>query len=72
MDDAEQGSIVRRHGAWVTQDRVLVETLTSNGFHFTSPLDKRLNRETYFQRCWAIARTCDRSHARDYGGLVSG
>jgi hypothetical protein len=21
-------------------------------FHFTSPLDNRLDRETYFRRCW--------------------
>jgi hypothetical protein len=23
-----------------------------NGFHFTSPLDNRIDRQTYFARCW--------------------
>jgi len=38
--------------AYETKDRALLEALLANNFHFTSPLDNRLDRETYFRRCW--------------------
>ena len=40
------------YGAYVTKDRVALEKLIAKDFHFTSPLDNRLDRETYFRRCW--------------------
>ena len=40
------------YGAYVTKDRALLEGLLASDFHFTSPLDNRLDRETYFRRCW--------------------
>ena len=38
--------------AYVTKDRAALEHLIAEDFHFTSPLDNRLDRETYFRRCW--------------------
>jgi ketosteroid isomerase-like protein len=38
--------------AYVTKDRSALEGLLAKDFHFTSPLDNRLDRETYFRRCW--------------------
>lgn len=38
--------------AYVTKDRAALEKLIAQDFHFTSPLDNRLDRETYFRRCW--------------------
>ena len=38
--------------AYVTKDRAAIEELIAEDFHFTSPLDNRLDRETYFHRCW--------------------
>jgi ketosteroid isomerase-like protein len=38
--------------AYVTKDRAKLENLLSGDFHFTSPRDNRLDRETYFRRCW--------------------
>jgi ketosteroid isomerase-like protein len=38
--------------AYVTKDRPALEALLANDFHFTSPLDNRLDRETYFRRSW--------------------
>jgi len=38
--------------AYVTKDRSALEALLAKDFHFTSPLDNRLDRETYFRRCW--------------------
>ena len=38
--------------AYETKDRAAIEALIASDFHFTSPLDNRLDRETYFRRCW--------------------
>ena len=38
--------------AYVTKDRAALEALIADDFHFTSPLDNRLDRATYFERCW--------------------
>lgn len=38
--------------AYVAKDRAALEELIAEDFHFTSPLDNRLDRETYFRRCW--------------------
>ena len=38
--------------AYAKQDRAAIEPLIAPGFHFTSPLDNRLDRATYFERCW--------------------
>lgn len=38
--------------AYVRKDRVAIEPLLADDFHFTSPLDNRIDRKTYFERCW--------------------
>ena len=38
--------------AYVDKDRASIEKLIAPDFRFTSPLDNRLDRETYFRRCW--------------------
>jgi len=38
--------------AYVTKDRAAIERLLAPDFHFTSPVDNRIDRETYFARCW--------------------
>jgi ketosteroid isomerase-like protein len=38
--------------AYVTKDRSALEALVADDFHFTSPLDNRIDRATYFERCW--------------------
>ncbi|MDR6288767.1 ketosteroid isomerase-like protein [Inquilinus ginsengisoli] len=40
------------YAAYVTKDRTAIETLIADDFHFTSPLDNRIDRATYFERCW--------------------
>jgi ketosteroid isomerase-like protein len=40
------------YDAYVTKNRAALEALLASDFHFTSPLDNRLDRETYFRRCW--------------------
>ncbi|WP_141731127.1 nuclear transport factor 2 family protein [Oligoflexus tunisiensis] len=38
--------------AYVEKDRELLENLITEDFHFTSPLDNRIDRPAYFNRCW--------------------
>jgi ketosteroid isomerase-like protein len=38
--------------AYVAKDRAAIEALLAEDFHFTSPIDNRLDRATYFARCW--------------------
>ena len=38
--------------AYVDKDRPAIEALIADDFHFTSPLDNRIDRATYFRRCW--------------------
>jgi ketosteroid isomerase-like protein len=40
------------YDAYVAKDRAAIEKLIADDFHFTSPLDNRLDRATYFRRCW--------------------
>lgn len=42
----------KAYQAYVAKDRTAIEQLIADDFHFTSPLDNRIDRETYFQRCW--------------------
>jgi len=43
--------------AYVRKDRAAIEALIGEDFHFTSPLDNRLDRNTYFTRCWPNSET---------------
>ena len=43
--------------AYVRKDRAAIEALLAQDFHFTSPLDNRLDRATYFARCWPNSST---------------
>jgi ketosteroid isomerase-like protein len=53
MSDLERVAIVRAsYAAFAAKDRAALEKLIADDFHFTSPLDNRVDRETYFARCW--------------------
>lgn len=38
--------------AYVAKDRAAIEALIDKDYHFTSPIDNALDRETHFARCW--------------------
>jgi ketosteroid isomerase-like protein len=38
--------------AYTAKDRPAIETLLADDFHFSSPLDNRLDRDRYFEICW--------------------
>ena len=42
--------------AFVAKDRAAIEALIADDFHFTSPLDNRIDRATYFGRCWPLSK----------------
>jgi ketosteroid isomerase-like protein len=51
-------SIARRYyQAYVDKDRSAIEAIIGDDFHFTSPLDNRIDRKTYFARCWPNSET---------------
>jgi len=39
--------------AYVAKNRAAIEKLIAADFHFTSPVDNRIDRATYFARCWS-------------------
>lgn len=41
-------------GAYVEGDRETIESLIADEFCFTSPYDNRIDRKTYFERCWPL------------------
>lgn len=38
--------------AYVTKDRAAIEGLLATDYTFTSPIDNKLSRESYFEICW--------------------
>jgi ketosteroid isomerase-like protein len=38
--------------AYVNKDRAAIEALLDKDYHFTSPIDNALDRETYMKVCW--------------------
>ena len=52
MSDDPVSVAKRALQAYVDSDRAAIEAVIGEGLTFTSPLDNRINRETYFERCW--------------------
>lgn len=57
------------YAAYVSKDRAAIEKLIADDFSFTSPIDNRLDRKTYFERCWPNSETAEKF---DFIFLVSG
>jgi hypothetical protein len=52
-DEQAKVAVVRAmYEAYVNNDRAAIEPLLADAFHFTSPLDNRIDRAMYFERCW--------------------
>jgi hypothetical protein len=49
--------VIRRYfGAYEAKDRKAIESLLTDDFTFSSPLDDRIDRTAYFERCWPNSR----------------
>ena len=40
------------YAAYEAKDRAAIEALVDDEFSFTSPLDDRIDRARYFEKCW--------------------
>lgn len=61
--------------AFLEQDRDAAEKLLADDFTFTSPYDDRIDKTTYFERCWPnrghiVSQTLDQVCVEDYGAFV--
>ncbi|MDP9025039.1 MAG: nuclear transport factor 2 family protein [Candidatus Eremiobacteraeota bacterium] len=59
--------------AYARKDRAAIEALIADDFLFTSPLDNRIDRATYFSRCWPNSETIagfDFIHVVSHGDRV--
>lgn len=45
--------------AYLDKDRDAIERLLAEDFHFSSPLDNRIDRDTYFRLCWPNSRNME-------------
>ncbi|HEX4480383.1 MAG TPA: nuclear transport factor 2 family protein [Rudaea sp.] len=59
--------------AYVDKDRAAIEAVIADDYQFTSPLDNRIDRKTYFERCWPNAKQTDgfdEVHAAEHGEVA--
>lgn len=54
--------IRKYYSSYESKDRKSLEDLLSDDFTFSSPLDDRISRTTYFQRCWPNSETISVFH----------
>jgi ketosteroid isomerase-like protein len=53
MPSASKPAIIRAiFAAYMTNDRKVVEDALADDFRFTTPYDDRIDKATYFERCW--------------------
>jgi hypothetical protein len=53
MASADKAGIIRAiFGAYLSNDRSIVEDALTDDFRFTSPYDDEIDKPTYFERCW--------------------
>ena len=50
MEKAE--TVKKLFASYVANRKDIVETLLTEGFTFSSPRDDRIDKATYFKRCW--------------------
>lgn len=47
------------YGAYVSEERDVVERILSEDFEFFSPADVGIDRDSYFERCWPNSKLID-------------
>ena len=53
LDTTNPTEVVRAlFDAWTRKNKPAMEDLLADDFHFTSPLDNHLDRNSFFERCW--------------------
>ena len=61
MSDLDKEKIIRAlFAAYLTHNREAVEDVFAADFRFTSPYDDRIDKRTYFERCWRSSNWIER------------
>lgn len=61
MSNLDKEKVVRTlFAAYLTDNREAVEDVFAADFRFTSPYDDRIDKRTYFERCWRSSNWIDR------------
>ena len=61
MSNLDKEKIIRTlFAAYLTDNREAVEDVFAADFRFTSPYDDRIDKRTYFERCWRSSNWIDR------------
>jgi ketosteroid isomerase-like protein len=47
------------YDAYIKKDRAALEAILADDFHFSSPLDNRLDRASYLKICWPNSQTIE-------------
>jgi ketosteroid isomerase-like protein len=66
MSQFNLSELVRNYfKAYETKEKETLEGLLSHDFTFNSPVDHKINRETYFERCWPSCRDIQKYHIQN-------
>src|SRR6185295_3438949 len=58
---ANKSELIRAlFAAYMSNDRASVENSFTEDFTFTSPYDDRIDKATYFERCWRVSGWIER------------
>ena len=61
MPTQNKAEIIRTlFAAYLSNDRKAVEDAFADDFHFTSPYDDKIDKATYFVRCWRVTDWIER------------
>lgn len=51
-ENAVEQTVRACYDAYSKRDRAAIEAVIGEDFHFTSPMDNQIDRQTYFEICW--------------------
>jgi ketosteroid isomerase-like protein len=61
MPTTSKSEIIRAlFAAYISNDRKAIETSFTDDFRFTTPYDDRIDKATYFERCWKVSDWIER------------
>ena len=61
MSNLDKEKVIRNlFAAYLTDNREAVEDVFAADFRFTSPYDDRIDKRTYFERCWRSSNWIER------------
>jgi ketosteroid isomerase-like protein len=60
MPQNKSGIIRALFAAYMSNDRASVKNSFTDDFRFTSPYDDRIDKATYFERCWRVSDWIER------------